>query len=296
MATLSMIEVDPFGADQGRVATFLAEVFDRRPEHSALAHFQLAQNDAPALFVAALDNDDLIGFAAFTSHSVFIRGERRVAYHAIDVATSAAHRGKGIFPRLVGFAEHQLAAQGAAFIFGFPNASAYPIWTVKLGYQQMGLTRWRAPAWRSIDALTIGKHDWPKLPLTVAQDDDQLIEWKRRVHGDALIVARNGSGLLWGIRQRQSVGRLRIPFLHLGGFSFDCRAGFLAAYREALAMAGRPPVARFEAVSTNPFLAPFALAQPQQAAFLKIIYKGLAVTDDVLARGIGMFGGIKDTF
>ena len=153
---------------------------------------------------------------------------------------------------------------------------------------------WRAPAVGPINALLLRKADWPRLPLAIAQDDEELIAWKRRLYGNSLLVARNGSGLLWGLRQKQRVGPIRVSFLHIGGFSCDSRDSFVDLYRQVLRLAGDPLLARFETVAANPFLRPFKSTRAQPEPSATVIFKFLGGDD--LGSELGLFAGLKDVF
>ena len=53
----------------------------------------------------------------------------------VDVSTSSAHRGRGLFVALAERAREVCEEAGVGFLFGFPNEEAYPIWIHKLGYE-----------------------------------------------------------------------------------------------------------------------------------------------------------------
>ena len=63
-------------------------------------------------------------------------GDRvEVAGQMVDVATGSAHRGRGLFVLCAEMAREMCETAGVAFLFGFPNEAAYPIWMNKLGYE-----------------------------------------------------------------------------------------------------------------------------------------------------------------
>ena len=74
-------------------------------------------------------------------------GDRvEVAGQMVDVATSSAHRGRGLFVRLAELVRELCEAAGVAFLYGFPNEAAYPIWINKLGYAHSDdLVEYRLP-------------------------------------------------------------------------------------------------------------------------------------------------------
>jgi len=74
-------------------------------------------------------------------------GDRvEVAGQMVDVATGSAHRGRGLFVLCAEMAREVCETAGVAFLFGFPNEAAYPIWVNKLGYQHSDdLVEYRLP-------------------------------------------------------------------------------------------------------------------------------------------------------
>jgi hypothetical protein len=65
-------------------------------------------------------------------------GERlELAGQFVDVATGGAYRGRGLFQRLAETVLDVCRHAGVAFLYGFPNEAAYPIWTQKLGYEHV---------------------------------------------------------------------------------------------------------------------------------------------------------------
>lgn len=87
-------------------------------------------------------------------------GERvETAGQMVDVATSSAHRGRGLFVALAERARQVCEETGAGFLFGFPNEEAYPIWIHKLGYEHT-------------DDLV--EHRWPVRTLPVARAAHRL--------------------------------------------------------------------------------------------------------------------------
>lgn len=63
-------------------------------------------------------------------------GDRvETAGQMVDVSTSSAHRGRGLFVALAERARELCEDAGVGFLYGFPNDEAYPIWIHKLGYE-----------------------------------------------------------------------------------------------------------------------------------------------------------------
>ncbi|MHB1615453.1 MAG: GNAT family N-acetyltransferase [Actinomycetes bacterium] len=85
----------------------------------------------------AVDQGQIVGFRAFLRWE-FTDGERVVrAVRAVDTATAASHRGRGIFRRLT---EHGLAAvraEGVDLVFNTPNDQSRPGY-LRMGWQVVG--------------------------------------------------------------------------------------------------------------------------------------------------------------
>jgi GNAT superfamily N-acetyltransferase len=87
--------------------------------------------------VAYADNGEAAGSVGVLPWPVRFGDRSEVAGQMVDVATSNAHRGRGLFVRLAEHAREVCESAGVAFLFGFPNEAAYPIWMKKLGYEHI---------------------------------------------------------------------------------------------------------------------------------------------------------------
>lgn len=88
----------------------------------------------------ALVGGEVVGFRAFLRWELDHDGVRRSAVRAVDTATHADHRGRGIFTRLTLDALEELAADGVELVFNTPNDRSRP------GYLKMGWQPARRPA------------------------------------------------------------------------------------------------------------------------------------------------------
>jgi GNAT superfamily N-acetyltransferase len=68
---------------------------------------------------------------------VQMNGVVRDAALSLDTATDPDFRGRGLFPRLARQLYSDLAADGFAAVFGFPNAASAPIFFRKLGWAEL---------------------------------------------------------------------------------------------------------------------------------------------------------------
>jgi GNAT superfamily N-acetyltransferase len=89
-------------------------------------------------------------------------GDRtEIAGQLVDVATSNAHRGRGLFVALADRTRELCEASGVNLLFGFPNEAAYPIWMNKLGYEHVhDLVSYRLPV-RTLWAERVASRSGP---------------------------------------------------------------------------------------------------------------------------------------
>lgn len=77
----------------------------------------------------------------------FRHGDRtELAAQIGESSTAPAHRGRGLFVRLVQLAHEVCDAAGLSFVIRFPNENSFPITVAKLGYTHLGdLVEFRQP-------------------------------------------------------------------------------------------------------------------------------------------------------
>lgn len=174
------------------------------------------------LYVAALRDQEVIGFNAFIAHDLTLNGQQIAAFQSCWTATSAAHRGKKIFQNLILAAQEILGGRGAAFIFGFPNEASHPIFIHKLGYRQISPVKWQMPYlglarpfWfnRSEARLSEMHHN------VILQNDRELIHLKRNEPEPRVEVFEYDGSLCWGVRRERTLGGFTIGYLDIGGIS-----------------------------------------------------------------------------
>jgi GNAT superfamily N-acetyltransferase len=85
----------------------------------------------------AKDGDRLVGFRTFLRWEFELDGETVRAVRAVDTATDATVRRKGLFRRLTEQALEELRADGVAFVFNTPNDQSRPGY-LRLGWEISG--------------------------------------------------------------------------------------------------------------------------------------------------------------
>ena len=174
----------------------------------------------PSLYFVAMMGDEVIGFNAFISHEL-IHNEKKIScYQVCWTATSSKHRGMKVFQNQLLAAHKILKAQGAAFVFAFPNKESLPLFTKKIGYFEVSSLKWQMlnlpglkRLWYEPNPLSIEslKKD------AIQQNDLQLIELKRQELGNRLIVVDFDGSVGWGVRRVSFRKGFSVPYLDIGG-------------------------------------------------------------------------------
>jgi hypothetical protein len=249
----------------------------------------------PTIYVGAWSSDGVVGLVAFMAHMLETGHEKVLAYQAAGVLTSSARRGQGIFPAIVREAESLLRRQGGKFIFGFPNANAFPVWTKKLGYSSIPTQTWRAPAAFGLHRLFLRASGTGANASVIHQNDRDMIELKRRLYPDNLFVAEEGPSLIWGVLRTKKAFGFNAPALDIGGLRFSNETDLKGLFSKVLNLAQRPSFVRFTTVSNNPQNAYFRdMITPRESHHCLIFREldGHSLED----LGFCFYGGVTDTF
>jgi hypothetical protein len=173
-----------------------------------------------SLYLAAFIEDEIIGFNAFIAHSLLYNNETIYAYQSCWTATSEKHRGKKIFQNLIEEAKIILKKRNAAFLFGFPNSSSYPIFIKKLKFREIKSLK--------LNLLKVGVLDYfydknneldPNTNGVIYQIDEELINLKVNQYGGKIIKESNDDGLVWGYIEEKKIKMLKINTFSIGGVS-----------------------------------------------------------------------------
>jgi predicted N-acetyltransferase YhbS len=292
MARFDIQEIDP--TDPGNAAWITTSMQDDLPESGLCTLLtRTASPGTPTVYLIAKEAEQVIGFVAYMAHDLIIGAKRAIAYQACSVVTARAHRGKGIFSAIAREAESLLRQKGAAFIFGFPNPVAYPLWVHKLGYTALRTQKWRGPTLPGFRGL-LTRTSSCVAENTVQQNDHELIEVKRRLYGNRVIVTEDGHNVVWGVRRQVRRLGIAIPVLDIGGLRFQNERQLMKLYREALMKAGVTVVARFDSVVGNPATRNFigVIMDPQVDRSMIVRH----LTPLAGQASFSFFGGIRDTF
>lgn len=124
-------------AIRGSFQDFFAQVFERALSDATWEHqFLHSPYEDTALFLAT-DNGVIVG-AALQIRQKYREGDSIHDYYLYTTsAILKEYRPKGIYARLLSMQKEYSVAQGAAFIFAFPNQLAYPVLKLFGGFKDI---------------------------------------------------------------------------------------------------------------------------------------------------------------
>lgn len=242
-----------------------------------------------SLYMAAKIGDEIIGFNAFIAHSLWLNGEKITAYQSCWTATSAVHRGKGIFQNLISAGRDAATAARGAFIFGFPNTNSHPLFVGKLGFREVGSLRWRMPLIPVLRRQWLACASAADRTDAVLQDEEELIALKRIAHGDALLDLREGASRIWGVQRTSSRGGLKL--FEIGGLALQQDRDFAPLLRRLYRPLRGSVAMQFVGVEGGGYDGLFRQFSP---AFPPMIIDDLTL--DSRRLKFNFFSGVRDYF
>ena len=189
---------------------------ERQVQHNML--------DAPkgTAFFGAFDGDQLIGGIGFIRHSIVYRRRKMAAFQICSTATDPNYRGRGIFSGIVRHAQTVLASE-CAFLIGFPNEVAEPIFTGVLGFRKIPLVKIIVPAGYLTSSTlhplrVLSKSVTPhQSEHSIYFDQNELIEWKRKPSGRPVSVWSFSGTSVWGVDLKKRIKGCKVRMYSIGG-------------------------------------------------------------------------------
>jgi hypothetical protein len=224
MMDYKIIEVDLDNNDiLLKVNNLLNEVFGGVSENKLKLNTTTG-NTQKSLYLAAVQNDLIIGFNAFISHTFSLNGITINGYQSCWTATSIHHRGKKIFQNLIDEAKKILAIRNAAFIFGFPNENSRSIFLNKLGFREYSSLK--------LNMLTfpiIQKYFFNNIDLDIAllnknsilPCNQELFVLKQSEYINGLVKIESNDSYIWGTIRVNELFGVRVPFFDVGGLKIN---------------------------------------------------------------------------
>lgn len=172
-----------------------------------------ADPSLPSLYVAAMENEQMIAFNAFATVPLRSATMTTVAYQSCWSATHPDHQGRGIWVKLMNEAKELLAQRGA-FIFGVPNNNSHPIFIRKLGYREVPIV---STSLLAIPMLRGRNVDFAKFhqPKGLVPDERAIAASKNL--GDAVCRFENRSAFAWGKKRIRRIRGVPVPYFFAGG-------------------------------------------------------------------------------
>lgn len=278
------------------VCSLLGETFGFEVSAEQLEANTTSNSIYDSLYLAAILDNQVIGFNAFISQDLLDRDSTVEAYQSCWTATSREHRGKRIFQNVINEAKRILLERGAAFIFGFPNENSQLIFTEKLGFKEVPSLKWQVPnvpLVRDRFLSKTGSIDLPPGDVILMQNDRQLIEMKSRKYEGSIEVIEDRGNLIWGIRRERVKAGLKMTYFEIGGLSIEDRQYLGGLFREMFRRVRG--VAYFQLTTTvgNTLNTVFRRLRPAKTNDLIVFDLNLDTTRNTR---FNFFGGIKDVF
>lgn len=247
-----------------------------------------------SLYLAAIENDGIIGFAAFISHSLFLNNRSINCYQICWVATHSEHRGKKIFQNLVEEAKKILQHRGAGFIFAFPNEISQPIFIHKLGFKEIPSLKVNIPNSVLLKNLFFNKNidDISKLNSnSILQNEKELYELKSAEYGSQLIESEKNGSIVWGTVKYKFFKGLKISYFDVGGIKIHKTADIPVLFQKISSL---KKFSFFQIVTTenNTYNQIFKRFKPARTNDLIVFSLNL----DTSLINFNFFGGIKDVW
>jgi carbonic anhydrase/acetyltransferase-like protein (isoleucine patch superfamily) len=227
-----------------QINRLLINVFDLQAdlEHTTFElHTETGQQKS--IHLAAIENDQIIGFNAFIHHEFYVEGKSISGYQSCWSAINERYRGKKIFQNLIQEAKKILAQNNAYFLFGYPSPPSYPIFTQKLGPKEYNSFKLQIPNFEFIIKSYLSKSNQTIENLeskSVLQNNQELFHWKKKKHGDLLRKFEYGNSYIWGVirTRRVKYWPFAIKYFDIGGIELKNTADIYPLFRQITRLRG----------------------------------------------------------
>ena len=280
-----------------RVNELLGQVFGNT--NDALPHDKLKNNTTTkgsnkSLYLAAIENEEIIGFTAFISHTLFLNNQSINCYQICWVATHDEHRGKKVFQNIIEHSKIILKERGAGFIFGFPNEISQPIFIHKLGFKEVPSVKLNIPNSVLLRGFFFNKDldDCSRIQSnSILQNDEELYELKKAEYGSSLIKVEKRGSILWGTIKQKHIKGLKLSYFDVGGIAINNNADIPALFQRISSL---NKFSFFQIVSTkdNSYNQIFKRFKPARTNDLIVFDLNI----DTSSINFNFFGGIKDVW
>lgn len=171
----------------------------------------------PSFFLAAFENDKIIGCNGFLANDFSLNGRAYVGYQSCWSVTHPDYQGKNVFTSLVNEAKKILKQQGAGFLYGIANDISNPIITKKIGFLETPSIVLRIPNIPFFKQLYFTKKPVLNYNNACIINEEQVKEHKLIQSPSAVKLVKCNDSWLWGkLILKRKLG-LNIPVFYVGG-------------------------------------------------------------------------------
>ena len=247
-----------------------------------------------SLYLAAVENNEIIGFNAFISHTLFLNNESINCYQSCWTATDNAHRGKKIFQNILEDAKKKLQTRDAGFIFGFPNEISQPIFIHKLGFKEIPSIKLNIPKEGFLKSFFFNKNINDIVHLnknSILQNEQELYELKKAEYGSKLIKVELNGNTIWGTIRQKNIKGIKICFFDIGGIEIKNTEDIPALFQKVSKL-NRFSFFQIVTTKNNSYNQVFKRVKPAKTNDLIIFDLNL----DSSCFNFNFFAGIKDVW
>ncbi|HMI78920.1 MAG TPA: GNAT family N-acetyltransferase [Ferruginibacter sp.] len=189
---------------------------DLLPENHLAANLQ-SNASAPGFFLAAIENDKIIGSTAFLVNDFLLNGNMYTGYQTCWSVVHPDYQGRNIFTSMINEAKKILKVQGAAFLYAISNLKSSKTFVNKLQFSAM-------PSWflRIPNIPFVRQFYFAKRPGQNDQDaciinEEQVKEHKATQFPSAVKVVKVNESWLWGKLIIKVKFGIKVPVFYVGG-------------------------------------------------------------------------------
>ena len=182
-------------------------------------------NNSSSFILAAVEDDKIIGCNGFIETSFLYNDKSVKGYQSCWSATHPKHQGRKIFVSLILYAMDMLEALKAAFIYGLPNNTSYPIFIKKLKFKEIDAAILRIPnipvirnLWfkKQYDSNILSYHSDCFLPK-----ETDIYKLKCNMVTDLPLIFTHGSSMAWGKIRKATKYGIKLNYFYVGGIHLD---------------------------------------------------------------------------
>lgn len=251
-----------------------------------------------SMYLGAYKGSELAAVNFFIGHEMLFNGETHYAHQSCWSATSPDHRKQGLFSQLINTAKERLKSSGSALIFGFPNLNSEPIFTRKLGFRSISMSKVNIPVFGPSEYLlpffikVPGVHDVLNTEQTFIPIESEIIELKQHEFDDEVKVYQSYNNIIWGKRVSRKFSFGTFRFFNVGGIQVN-KPSLLRSLFWSLIQKENIDFLQIVGVSNSQLWSLFRGVGKAQRIEPLIVYD---LNVDSTAAHFNFFTGIKDVF